>query len=309
MTMKNKLVIFAALLLASTMAHAASVCTVTSGVHDYSGEIDNTTPGTNGYCQGEPDFYAITIFEMGLCTALPTVPTTTTPLDVSSCEVIYSNTAGATIEVNKGVSSALSGGTTTRPPNGTYNYGYAKISKDFQVRAAITFNTAVSGEPSSVASTVGAVNGTGIYCYTSGATDSEGSGPYNHSSVGPPTAKASYQSSVTCSSNSGDLANAATNIAPLTNLGGGSFAATASEGVITAYLVDGSDNLSTASTNVSSVFAVQDFTASPVVVTPTSTTADMQFTVSQGMTLSDTSGTGAWIGVGNGPFNVNITVH
>lgn len=278
---------------AIVLAQATTVCTVTGGVLDFANDVNNN------YCQGEPDYYAISVLEMGLCTSAPTPPTTTTATDFSSCEIVYSAPTGTTVAVENGASSPLSGGSTTRPSNGTYTYGYIKISKNFQVRAALTLNVAVAGDHSGAAP--GVPNGTGVYCITTGVT-SDGTGEN-----GRPT----YPSSTQCSNSATILNNAATNTAPLNDLGGGGggFSATNTEGALTAYLLDTSGFLSTDNTDVNTVLGVQDFSATPIIVTADSTVMNAQFTVTQGMSVSDTAGGGGnAIGIGNGPFNVNITI-
>ncbi|MET0013228.1 MAG: hypothetical protein ABW082_06075 [Sedimenticola sp.] len=275
---------------------ASPVCSVTGGV---------MTVPSGSYCQGEPDYYSIKIYEMGLCPSAPTPPTTSSTMDLTGCEVVFTNASGFDVVVNKGTSSALSG-TTTKPSNGTYNYGYIKLNRNFVIKAAITFSASVQDDPSGTeedASDYSAL-GSGQYCVTTTATSS-GTGANTGGGV-----DVTYQSSTVCSSDSNILSSPGTLTAPLDNLAGGSgFSATGTEGTVTAYLVDTSAYLATDEDDVYSVVGVQDFSSSPIVITSSSSIMDAQFTVSQGMSVSDVNGgSPTRIGIGNGPFQVSLTV-
>ncbi|MCK9398202.1 MAG: hypothetical protein M0Q44_21775 [Methylobacter sp.] len=116
-----------------------------------SGEITDTST-----CYAQPDEYYMTVYRMGLCTAQPGAPTTTTAADLSSCTTVFQNTAGSNVSVKKGISTALVG-TITRPPNGAYVYGFIELAPQFQVRHTQTFSPARA--------VVGNVTG-GRYCWT-----------------------------------------------------------------------------------------------------------------------------------------------
>ena len=94
--------------------------------------------GAGDYCFTEPSYYAVTVYEMGVCTSQPTAPTTTSQFDGSSCQVVFQSTAGSLVEVQNGVTSALSG-TITRPPNGTYTYAYMRLNNTFQIKGSVDF--------------------------------------------------------------------------------------------------------------------------------------------------------------------------
>jgi hypothetical protein len=107
-------------------------------------------------CRTQADKLTVKIYEIGLCTAQPTAPTTTAAADLTSCQKIFSNTSGSQVTVTGTTSSGFSG-TFTRPPNGTYTYGYMTLGPDHAVQASLTFASAktVTGGASS-----------GTHCWT-----------------------------------------------------------------------------------------------------------------------------------------------
>lgn len=108
-------------------------------------------------CDFKPDSYSITIFQMGLCTSAPTAPTPTAAAGLGACTVAYDNPAGSAVSVtSSGAPAALSGGTLTVPPGGTYTHGYVLIANSISVSTSVTFTTAKTGQ----------VAGSGITCWT-----------------------------------------------------------------------------------------------------------------------------------------------
>ena len=290
----HKSLLLSSVLFLSFTSSASEVCNLNSSDEYQLGALSTSQQFS---CQGEPDYYAITIYEMGLCPSTITAPTISTPIDLSACQVAYTNTSGLLIQVENGSSSPMTGGVTSRPDPGTYNYGYIKLSNIFKIKAAITFDGSAAGEPDGSAPTT--ANGTGVYCYTSGNTSS---GTHDYSS------DSSYLSSTTCSTSASDLTNAQINDSPLTSFGSGSFSASGTSGVVTAYLVDSSNQLSSGTGDISGLIGIQDFSSTPIVITESTTTMDAQFTVTQGMSVSQ-GGSSAYIGLGNGPFQVSMTVN
>jgi len=114
-------------------------------------------------CWAVPDYYAITLYEMGVCNGindqLPAVP------DIDTlCQTTYSNPNGVLIEIQNNVSSTITGGTNTKPANGTYAYGYIKVDATFLMKTIHTFNGAQ----------VGSNGGNGTSCWTSGDKSTTG---------------------------------------------------------------------------------------------------------------------------------------
>jgi len=91
----------------------------------------------------EPDEYRMAVIEMGLLRSDPGTPDADTPLDFSSAVKVYQsqNSSGDEVTVRNGVSTSLPG-TITRPPDGTYSYGYVVIAPVFKVKATYEYGGA-----------------------------------------------------------------------------------------------------------------------------------------------------------------------
>ena len=110
-------------------------------------------------CWGIPDTYTITLYEMGVCNNIsdqsPTVPDL-----ANSCQTVYLNSTGATVDIENNVTGELSGGTTTRPDDNTYAYGFIKVDAKVIMKHQATFAVAITGS--------GDPNGNGTTCWTNG---------------------------------------------------------------------------------------------------------------------------------------------
>ena len=108
-------------------------------------------------CYTVPDTYTITLYEMGLCNDIseqsPTVPDLAT-----SCQTSFSNSGGSTVNVENNVTGSLSGGTSSRPDNNTYAYGFIKVDAKMIMKNQSTFSVAVSDTG----------GGVGTSCWTNG---------------------------------------------------------------------------------------------------------------------------------------------
>ena len=113
-------------------------------------------------CYRVPDLYQVTLYELGYCNDLdPSSVTSETSLpDISSkCQTSYNNSSGYSIAVESNVATPISGGTSTRPPNNTYYYGYLKVDAKIVLRSTHTFATIKRGTKNQV---------DGYTCWTSG---------------------------------------------------------------------------------------------------------------------------------------------
>jgi hypothetical protein len=140
--------------------------------------IPTTTAANNGNenytCLNTPNTFEITVYEIGACAADP-YAAGGQAIDKSSCTVVFTNTAGSTLDVatSIGGSSGLTG-TITRPVNGTYKYPYAVISNSLKIDAVVTQN-AVTYSSSGTEGTV-TTNGTGITPQTETFLNFDGNG-------------------------------------------------------------------------------------------------------------------------------------
>jgi len=110
-------------------------------------------------CWGIPDTYTIKLYEMGVCNDISD-QSSTIPDIASSCKTAYLNTSGSTVNVENNVTGELSGGTTTRPDDNIYAYGFIKVDAKVIMKHQATFAVAITGS--------GDPNGNGTTCWTNG---------------------------------------------------------------------------------------------------------------------------------------------
>ena len=117
-------------------------------------------------CETTPVIQKITIYKVAFCTALPTVPTSTTATGMTNCTTVFENTAGATVTIQKGIGTTPDG-TFTDPPFGNYTYAYVELSPVLAYKASLTFLT-----DKALSSTTGAGATTGFTtCRTNGTNN------------------------------------------------------------------------------------------------------------------------------------------
>ena len=107
------------------------------------------------WCETQPDEYEIVIYKLYLCTSSPTLPTTTSIVDLTNCSLIFNNDAGATASVAQNSEVDLTG-TYTRPPDGTYSHGYAMMNNTFGITASFQIDGSMTGQ----------AGGSGVFCRT-----------------------------------------------------------------------------------------------------------------------------------------------
>ena len=92
-------------------------------------------------CHAIPDTYTITLYEMGLCNDI-SEQSSTVPDIVTSCQTAFLNSAGSTVNVENNVTGSLSGGTSTRPDDNTYAYGFIKVDAKMIMKNHSIFSVA-----------------------------------------------------------------------------------------------------------------------------------------------------------------------
>jgi hypothetical protein len=110
-------------------------------------------------CWGIPDTYTITLYEMGVCNDI-SEQSSTVPDLANSCQTVYLNLTGATVDIENNVTGELSGGTTTRPEDNTYAYGFIKVDAKLMMKHQATFAEPITGS--------GNPPTTGTTCWTNG---------------------------------------------------------------------------------------------------------------------------------------------
>ena len=263
----------------SIKAEEVDVCTITNGVFSKAEALDQ------GYCASAPDTYEVVVYEMYLCTSLPSAPTTTSAMGLDSCFKNWELTSGATLAVRQNQTIDVPG-TMNRPPNGTYTHGVMLIDNTFGITMALQFDDTVSASDGT----------TGIYCGTVDGSEKLGSSntiPAASSTCGSsPITPGKFTEELT-SFDVGDF-NA---VASADNLNG-----TSAE--IFGYLIDTNRYLAENDADVDKLMGRLLF-ASPVNFTESTTTLTMSFNVGEGMSLYNEGG--GDLVFGSGPFQAIIT--
>jgi len=265
-------------------------------------------------CEFAPDGYEVTIYKFGMCTQAPTAPTGAAAMDTTNCITIFESDAGTAFNLAVGVELDLVG--EEKPANGTYTHGYVIMANTFGITLSQEFGGTMGGmDPGS---------GTGNFCYSS-ANTSDSSTSYYASNAG--TLAIAGEDYVTC----GLAAGTATKITevldafgcddysvPLTCQFTGS--ANTDDGTMTAYLIN---QASASGALVSDTFLSNPLFAAdrlvgflawttPVVITDTTSEADMQFNVNRGTSAQLYPPSNGIVfdifSFGSGPFSVNIAV-
>ena len=237
-------------------------------------------------CETTPDLYEIVIYKLYLCTSAPTGPTTTTTVDLDSggCEQVFDNSSGSSASVSQGTSVDL-GGSFTRPPNGTYTHGYAKLDNTFGITASVRFDGAATGQ----------TGGEGIFCATVAGSGTSGENEVTNSSI--------------CST---EEIEAGKFTESLTTFGEDFEATGSAENInnttadITGYLIDTNGYLAESYSDVDRLDGLVTF-ADAVEMTDSVSGVTMSFNVGSGMGVMYDSG--GDISLGSGPFQAIITAN
>ena len=269
--LKYLIILFIVNLSAISLPLSAAEKTCTNG--------DVSVLGNGDHCFTQPTYYGITVYEMGVCTSIPTAPTTTSTMGATTCYAIITSAAGTLVEVKNGVTSPLTG-TISRPPNGTYTYGYIRMNNTFHVKGSVDFGASHS--------TI-----TNRYCTSVAATTDNETGAAG-----------------VCSATSGATPGLVST--ELTDFSGGdqSNLTSYSVGNLTAYLLDSNHFLASATeTNqagANGLLGVQKF-STPVIFTDATLSMNAALKVSTGMTVS-VNGVNT-VGFDSGPFVAVLTTN
>ena len=266
---------------------AEAACTVTSDVIKKTSTSNDDSIDEG--CDTEPDLYEIVIYKLYLCTSAPTVPTTSSTVDLTPCEQIFNNASGATASVSSGQDINLDG-TYTRPSNGTYTHGYAYMDN--------TFGITWSGEiASSMSGGTGSTSGVHCASVTGSGTHKKGSTHTNNSICG--SSPITAGKFVETMQQFGAATDNFTATAEVENING-------TTAKISGYLVDTSEQLATATNDVVKLEGLVTF-ANPVVMTTDSTSISMRFNVGIGMHVYRNSSNKFMLG--SGPFQAIMTAN
>ena len=301
--------IFISLLLSflwSTQAYALGYCPNyenDQGVIDF-GTTDDATAIENNGCAIAPDLYTLTIYEIGVCTAAPTAPTITDASDFSTCTTIFTNEAGSVTDIS--VNTSIDLDASIDLPFGVYGFGYVILSNTLGITKTVNL-TRDSTDVNAVSDI--ALN-SGQYCWTTGGTR------YN-SDPGWTVDKDLVAREFTECSDTAGTAQMYSEI--LDELGDGpggpsitptvyeSESIAVNDGTMNAYITTTSGLLASAQIEgrIQAVIAL----TTPLVISDSTSAIDVQFTANQAgqPVIVGPAGGLQMLGIGSGPFSVNIT--
>lgn len=228
---------------------------------DGNGDITNSS----GTCTSTPNVYTIYLYKTGLCNNIDPSSAVSVPDINSNCFTTFDS--GATplaISVVNNVSSPITGGTVTRPPNGTYTHGFVLVGNTIDIKATKSFATTMTD----------VTGDQGNICWTTAGT--AGVGGYNNLGV-----------HTKCGSSlGGDYGVTTSVIKDLSTNGTNLFHETYPEApydLTYAYLLNSSSLLATSPTSVVSLLGFARYNT-PIVVTEESQAMVVKFRVTQGVT-------------------------
>jgi len=322
----------------SDSSDCSGVCTQTNNVvtiattgSDDGGVTDADSGNIKDYCNEKPDEYRITFYKAGLCVADPYDRTATlNPTDAPNCYNFFVNPDGRAITLTYDAASdtiTQTGSLITGALNfqlGTYAYAYVIVDNHLEVKHEQTFSEAMKGYHAN-----GSSYSSGITCWSNGvvttytnATNAQRG--YNAASVKSFGQDSSNTTSLamTCGA-TGDAAPVY-NVEIIENMSddpgteNSSFSANSGDyAAIDGSLDEGvgkllqTDDLTTATshTNAARIFYPIQF-ATPLVVSPDTTTFEISFGVSGSVSLdftTDGSNNLIHLKAGADPFTMMFT--
>ena len=287
----------------STQAYALGYCTNyenDQGVIDF-GTTDNGNAIDANGCAIAPDLYTLTIYEIGVCTAAPTAPTTADASDFSTCTTIFTNEAGAVTDIS--INTSIDLDASIDLPFGVYGFGYVILSNTLGITKTVNL-TRDSTDSNAVSDNAG---NPGQYCWTNGGTR------YNSSSVWTVDKDAVAREFMECSDTAGtaqmynEILDELGDGPPFTPTVYESESIAVNDGSMNAYITTTAGLLASAQIEgrIQAVIAL----TTPLVISDSTSAIDVQFTANQaGQPVIVGPNPGLTIvGIGSGPFSVNIT--
>lgn len=137
-----KLAIFIFILLSNTkIVQSADYADCSPNYINSDNEISlSSVPApSSGVCLTEANSYRITIYEVHFCTSLPAIPTTSSAIDITDCEIVFQNSSGSTINLSTNTSESLSG-SMFKPPASNYTHAYVKLDNILGIKGKVNFS-------------------------------------------------------------------------------------------------------------------------------------------------------------------------
>jgi hypothetical protein len=264
---KAGVIVYAALFINVGAAVAGKDCTNTSSYANHStadSAAEENGSSITGYCYHTPESLEVKIYEFGICTEA--VSPETKP---DKCSTLFKDSSGKTVNLAVGDSLPLSDAVTL--DEGTYTHGYLLVGNVFKTKAIIEFTTDRTDDR----------GGVGKICYTDGrsvdnnvpvmscGTDASAALPAPETSSVGYTSGGTYVSKVL-----------------------GYSLVMAGETVVTDLYMATTAGVEAANQGEEAAFFGSQALSAPVTINPNTTSVDISFVITNGVTLGFPNGTG-----------------
>ncbi|MDC1274687.1 hypothetical protein N8Z59_03195 [Planktomarina temperata] len=271
---KAGVVVYVALFLNVGAAAAGKDCTNTSTLLTHQGAntaavSDGGGPPDDGYCYHTPESLELVLYEFGVCTGA--VSPATRP---DKCSTLFKDSSGKTVNLAVGDSLPLSDGVTL--DEGTYTHGYVLVGNVFKTKAIIEFTTDRTDDR----------GGVGKICYTDGRSVDNNVPVMSCGTDASAALPAPETSSV--GDNSGS---------PYVSKVLGYSLVMAGETVVTDLYMATTAGVEAANQGEEAAFFGSQAFSAPVTINPNTTSLDISFVITNGVTLGFPNG------AGRGPYD------
>jgi len=269
---KAGVIVYAALFINVGAAVAGKDCTNTSSYANHStadSAAEENGISITGYCYHTPESLEVKIYEFGICTEA--VSPETKP---DKCSTLFKDSSGKTVNLAVGDSLPLSDAVTL--DEGTYTHGYLLVGNVFKTKAIIEFTTDRTDDR----------GGVGKICYTDGRSVDNNVPVMSCGTDASAALPAPETSSV--GDNSGS---------PYVSKVLGYSLVMAGETVVTDLYMATTAGVEAANQGEEAAFFGSQALSAPVTINPNTTSVDISFVITNGVTLGFPNG------AGRGPYD------
>ena len=264
---KAGVIVYAALFINVGAAVAGKDCTNTSSYANHStadSAAEENGSSITGYCYHTPESLELKIYEFGICTEA--VSPKTKP---DKCSTLFKDSSGKTVNLAVGDSLPLSDAVTL--DEGTYTHGYLLVGNVFKTKAIIEFTTDRTDDR----------GGVGKICYTDGRSVDNNVPVMSCGTDASAALPAPETSSV--GDNSGS---------PYVSKVLGYSLVMAGETVVTDLYMATTAGVEAANQGEEAAFFGSQKFSAPVTINPNTTSLDISFGITNGVTLGFPNGAG-----------------
>ena len=264
---KAGVIVYAALFINVGAAVAGKDCTNTSSYANHStadSAAEENGSSITGYCYHTPESLEVKIYEFGICTEA--VSPFTKP---DKCSTLFKDSSGKTVNLAVGDSLPLSDAVTL--DEGTYTHGYLLVGNVFKTKAIIEFTTDRTDDR----------GGVGKICYTDGRSVDNNVPVMSCDTDASAVLPAPETSSVGYTSGGTYVSRA---LGYSLVMGG--------ETVVTDLYMATTAGVEAANQGEEAAFFGSQALSAPVTINPNTTSVDISFVITNGVTLGFPNGAG-----------------